>query len=238
MFTLHTLCAGFSNYLADIVVALVLAGFVIVCARRGFIDCFFVFVSTVIAFLVALLLTKAVVSWTGGLFGLQELMSNGLESSFMKVKGFDTELSASGMEASLEANNVPKFLIRLIVNAFGDETLPVGTTIATVAGGAIARFATMLIVFAALYVIARVVLFVLRKLFDSLARKITLVQKVNTLLGGVAGFVEGLLIVCAVLALLSLIPSEAVMSYLDNSLFIGFLYNHNIIPIMLGWFIG
>lgn len=237
MFMLHTLCAGFANYLADIIVVLVLAGFVIICARRGFIDCFFGFVSTMVAFLAALLFTKAVVSMTNGLFGLQGLLSGSLENALLKIKGFDTELSASGMEASLQASKLPQFLIRLIVDMFGDETLPVGTTIATVSGGALAQLATMLIAFVALYVLVRVILFFLRKLFGSLAKKITLVHNVNALLGGVAGLIEGLLIVYAVLALLSLIPSEAVMTYLDGSLLVGFLYNHNLIHILLGWLI-
>lgn len=238
MLTLHTLCVGFTDYLADIIVLLVLTGCIFLCARRGFIDCFFEFVSTVAAFLTALLFTKAVVSLTGGLFGLQDLMSGSLEKSFLNIKAFQTDISNEGMEAALRANNIPTFLVRLIVNAFADETLPVGTTIATLAGGAVARLATMLIVFASLYALARVALFFMRKILTDLAKKITLVHKVNTVLGGVAGFIEGLLILYAVLSLLSLIPSENIMSYMDNSILLGFLYNHNLLNILLGLFIG
>lgn len=237
MVTMQMLCAGFSNYLVDIIVLLVLAGFVFVCARRGFIDCFFEFITTIIAFLAALLFTKAVVLATGGLFGLQDVMANSLEGAFVKINGFDTEISAVGMEAALEAKNVPGFLVRLIVNTFGNDTLPLGTTIATVAGGAVARLATMLIVFAILYAIVWSVLFFVRKILNALAKKITLVSRVNTILGGVAGFIEGILIIYAVLSVLSLIPSEGIMTYLNNSIIIGFLYNHNLINIMLGWFI-
>ena len=238
MMTLQMLCAGFANYLVDIIVVLILAGFTLVCARRGFIDCFFEFVSTIAAFLFALLLPKAVVSATGGLFGLQDVMAKSLESSFLKIKGFDTELSAAGMEAALEAKNIPGFLVRLIVNTFGDSTLPVGTTIATVAGGSVARLATMLIVFALLYALIWFVFFLLRKILNALAEKITLVHRVNSILGGVAGFVEGLLILYGVLALISLIPSEGMMTYFNNSILVGFLYNNNLLSIMLGWFIG
>lgn len=238
MISLQMLCAGFANYLVDIILILMIAGFILVCARRGFIDCFFEFISTVVAFLLALLLTKAFVSATGGLFGLQNVMSNSLENAFLKIKGFDTELSATGMEAVLEARNIPGFLVRLIVNTFGDSTLPAGTTIATVAGGSVARLATMLIVFAFLYAIIWFVLYLLRKILNALAEKITLVHTVNTVLGGVAGFVEGILIIYGVLALISLIPSEGMMAYFDNSIIIGFLYNNNLISIMLGWFIS
>lgn len=238
MMTLQMLCAGFANYLVDIIVVLILAGFTLVCARRGFIDCFFEFVSTIAAFLFALLLTKAVVSATGGLFGLQDVMGKSLEGAFLKIKGFDTELSAVGMEAALEAKNIPGFLVRLIVNTFGDSTLPAGTTIATVAGGSVARLATMLIVFALLYALVWFVFFLLRKILNALAEKITLVHRVNCILGGVAGFVEGILIVYGVLALISLIPSEGMMTYFNNSILVGFLYNNNLLSIMLGWFIG
>ena len=237
MISLQMLCAGFSNYLVDIVVLLILAGFVFVCARRGFIDCFFEFVTTVVAFFVALLFTKAVVLATNGLFGLQNSMAASLEKTFLNIKGFDTELSSVGMEAVLESKNIPGFLVRLIVNTFGKDTLPYGTTIATVAGGSVARLAIMLIVFGILYAIVWAALFFIRKILNAMAQKITLVSRVNTILGGVAGFIEGILIIYAVLAVLSLIPSEGIMSYLNESIIIGFLYNNNLINIMLGWFI-
>ena len=140
--------------------------------------------------------------------------------------------------AALEAKNIPGFLVRLIVNTFGDSTLPAGTTIATVAGGSVARLATMLIVFALLYALVWFVFFLLRKILNALAEKITLVHRVNFILGGVAGFVEGILIVYGVLALISLIPSEGMMTYFNNSILVGFLYNNNLLSIMLGWFIG
>ncbi len=237
MMTLQMLCAGFANYLVDIIVVLILVGFTLVCARRGFIDCFFEFVSTIAAFLFALLLTKVIVSATGGLFGLQDVMAKSLEGSFLKIKGFDTELSEVGMEAALEAKNIPGFLVRLIVKTFGDSTLPAGTTIATVAGGSLARLATMLIVFALLYALVWFVFFLLRKILNALAEKITLVHRVNSILGGVAGFIEGILIVYGVLALISLIPSDGMMTYFNNSIVVGFLYNNNLLSIMLGWFI-
>ena len=44
MISLQMLCAGFANYLVDIILILMIAGFILVCARRGFIDCFFEFI--------------------------------------------------------------------------------------------------------------------------------------------------------------------------------------------------
>ena len=84
---LQNLCAiRWTNYLLDGVLALVLFGYVIYCAKRGFIDCFFGFFSTIIALVAAIFLGKVVLYATGGLFGLENALDKKFTEAFMKVK--------------------------------------------------------------------------------------------------------------------------------------------------------
>ncbi|MBR2645950.1 MAG: CvpA family protein [Clostridia bacterium] len=240
MFATYDLCVrgGWTNYLVDILVLIVLVGFSMVCAKRGFIECFFDFVSTIAAILVALLLAKVFLSVTNGLFGLQDLISSGFEKAFLKIKGFNIDISAGGLEAELAQKNLPKFLVDLIVDTFGDKDLAVGTTLAAVVGGTLGSLALTFITWILLYFGTRFLLTLVKKILNALANKITLISRVNTVLGAMVGLVQALFYVYAALAILALFPSEGITAYFNDGLFVKWLYNRNLLNIILGWLIA
>ncbi len=238
MFDFYNLCvAKFTNYLVDIIIVLVLVGFAFACAKKGFIECFFNFVSTLVSVLVAILLAKAVISLTGGLFGLQDSMMNSFEKAFLKIEGFDLDISVSGLQNALAEKNIPDFLAKMVVDTFGNKEIVAGTTLAMVVGGTLAKYAITFITWIILFLIARLIMMILKSILTKLAEKITLIGAVNTLLGCVVGLIEGLLLIYAVLAVLALIPSDAITVYLNGSFFVGWLYNNNLINLLLGWIV-
>ncbi len=238
MFHLSALCASWTNYLVDIIVVLALIGFAFICARKGFIECFFSFISSFGALLVAFLLAKPLLLATGGLFGLEGVFQTSFENAFLGIEGFDLDVSNSGLETALAEKNLPKFLIDLIVDNFGNADLAANTTLASVVGGTLANVAMLLIAFIVLFVVAKVVFFILRKTLSALADHIALLDAVNTILGLVLGLLQALLLIYGVLAILAIIPAEAITAYFENSLFVGFLYNHNLLNIIFGWMVG
>lgn len=238
MFGFYSFCAAkLTNYLVDIIIVLVLIGFALVCSKKGFIECFFNFVSTVAAVLVAVLLAKAVISLTGGLFGLQDTMMDSFEKAFLKIEGFDLDISTNGLQAALAEKNIPDFLAKMVVDTFGNKEIAEGTTLAMAVGGTLAKYAITFITWIVLFLITRLILRILKSILTKLAEKITLIGAVNTLLGCVVGLIEGLLLIYAVLAVLALIPSDSITVYLNNSFFVGWLYNHNLINLLLGWIV-
>lgn len=234
---LYALCANFSNYLVDILVIVSVLGFGLVCLRKGFISCFLGFVSTFAAFFIALFCTGMFVSATNGLFGLSDVLGNAFEGAFLKIEGFSLDVSVSGLTEALTAKKIPKFLVNEIVEKFGDSTIPAGTTLAMLVGDALAGVAISVIGFLVLFCLLRLVLFLLRATLNALVKRITLLEQANRLLGFAVGVLECLLLVSAVLGVLAIIPSESITAYLSESLFVGALYNHNPITVMLGWFL-
>ena len=234
--SVYNLCAGcnVTNFIVDIVVILVLIGFGFVCARRGFIDCFFGFITTIAALLVAFLLTDVIVLATGGLFGLESSMAGNFEETFLKIKGFDIDLSNSGLEMEMAEKNLPKFLIDLIIKNYGNEELAVGTTLALLAATTLSSLAVNFIVWVVLFIAAKLVMILLRGILNALADRLTIVGVLNTVLGAAVGLFEAFVIVCVVLFLLSLFPIESITSYLSNSLFVGTLYNSNPLNVIIG----
>lgn len=237
MIPLFGLCAVWTNYLIDVVALLGIAILTYVCAKRGFIDCLFSFVSVIVAILVAALFSKLFINITGGLFGLQDVLTDAFESTLMNIEGFGLDVSNEGIAAAIAEQNLPSFLADLIIENFGNAEIATGTTLAMLVGQTFSGLAISLISFVVLFFATRFVMFLLKKILNALASKITLIGKVNMLLGAAVGLVEGLLILSGVLGVLALIPSPDMTAYISDCLLVGWLYNNNLITTILGWIV-
>ena len=221
------------HWLGDLVVLIFIVVFAIVCAKRGFIDCFFSFVSTILSLVIAFSFAKLVVGWTNGLFGLQGLLDTKLTEAFSKMAGFNEDISAQGVEAAMQNGNVQVSAIlgRLILNSVGQGDVAVGTTLGMLCGEAVAKLACTLLCGVALYFLTQLILLLLKGILNGIANSIPAVDAVNTSLGALVGVIESVLLVCVVLSVLTLFPSVTISNYLNTSILLGFLYNHN--PLVL-----
>ena len=236
--SVNALCGvQLSNYLGDIIVVVFLIAFSVVCAKRGFIECFFGFVSTVAALLAAVLFAKTVLSITGGLFGLQKYLTKLFSSGFAKLDGFNADISAEGVESALADKNLPAILARLTLKWFGKADVAAGTTLATLVGATTARLAALLFTGVLVFIVCKLLLALAKKFLNSLAEKIFLLEAANSVLGGAVGLLQGLLFVCLAISLLTIIPSQTVGNYLQNSLILKGIYNYNPLVSILGWFL-
>ena len=84
--------ASWTNYAVDAIAIVCIFLFAISNAKKGFVECFFGFISTILAVIVAFLFMKGVLSWTGGLFGLQGVIENAAVNALNKVVGFDRKM--------------------------------------------------------------------------------------------------------------------------------------------------
>ena len=221
----------------DALVIVVIVAFAIVAAKRGFIDCLFGLISTVAAIVVAFILMKPLLSWTEGLFGLQEWLENACVGGLDKIAGFDIDVSAAGIEEALAGKNLPQFLIDLIVETVGTQELAAGTTLAMLAGTTLGELAATLIAWLALFIIAKLIMKILKSIISSIVESIPIVGSINHVLGFVVGALQGLLIVCAVIAVLGVIPIEGVTVFLSDCAVTGWLYNNHPIHLIWGWII-
>lgn len=234
---LTLLNAGAVNYVIDILAVIVIIGVAIVSAKRGFADCLFGFISTIVAILLAFLLLKPIMNWTNGLFGLQGALENGCTTVLSKIKGFSMDISNQGISEALAGKALPQFLIDAIVSSVGNESIPVGTTIAMLAGDALGGFIAGLIAWLVLFFIAKLILMLVKTLVCSVIENLPIVSSLNTLLGFVLGVLQGLLIISAIVAVLSILPIPSASTFFSNCMFVGWLYNHNPINVIVGWIV-
>jgi uncharacterized membrane protein required for colicin V production len=227
--TLKELCARTAlNYAVDVFVLLFLMAFVLICAKRGFVECIFSLVSTMIALFIAVTFAKLILSATGGLFGLQGVLEDGLTGSFAKLDGFNIEVSAQGVEEALASQNLPAILANLALKWFGKTQPPEGTTIAMVFGGVCARLLSLLIVGIIIFFLCKVLLYFIKRALNDFVESIVILDSVNTALGAGVGLVYGLLIISTLLTFLSLFPIAWLQEQIAGSLFLGWIYDNNL----------
>ena len=172
---------------------------------------------------------------TDGLFGLQALLQTKMQSYFMNLEGFNVDISATGIEAAIKEQNVTGVLAGLIMKLAGkQETIAPGTTLATFLGDKTAGLAVTLISGLVLFILTKIVVWLLKGILNVIAENIKILSGINALLGAVVGFFEAGLIVCAILAVLAVFPNQGIVEYLSKTWFIGKLYASNPLVSLLG----
>ena len=237
MNALYSLCAaGLSGYLVDAIVVVIMLFFIFSCAKRGFINCFFGFISTIAALFLAISLAQITVTVTGGLFGVQNALETSFVTSFSSLAGFDIDVSGQDLSLLLQEKDLPAILITLALKNNGGN-IPAGSTLGMIVGESVAWLATVLIAGIILYILVRLFLRILRTLFNSISDSIGLIGFVNRLLGSLVGFVEVILLASLVISFITLIPSQNVIDFFQSSLILRALYNHNPIVTIISWFL-
>ena len=223
---LNALCAfDIMPYLVDIIVAAFIVVFTLLCAKKGFINCLFGFVSSILALVLAFSFATLTADITGGLFGLQDTMETSLIATFSELNGFNVVLDQNAdLTELLQTQDMSNIVANLIAQNWIDTPIPEGYTLGMMAGETVAEFATALISGVALFIVLRIVFAILKKFFNFIARD-GLLGGLNKLLGAAIGLIESILIVSVLVAVLAMFPN--MMSFLNGSIILTALYNAN-----------
>ena len=224
-------------YIADIIFLVGLIIWAVVDAKRGFITCFFSFISTIVAILVVTIFSKSVINWTGGLFGLEDLLAKGLGNWMSGIEIFNYDISQEGVFEYIQGLSLPGFLktaveaeVQSIYEANGWNVIAAGTTLGQFVGAEIAGYLISIICAVALFFLVKLIMLIVRGILNNVAEGVPLFQKLNTVFGMIVGLLKCTFFACLILAILSLIPSEGLFGFFNESLLLKGLFNHN--PIM------
>ena len=216
-------------FVLDIVFFVMLFLFAYLDARKGFIGCFFSFVSGLTAVLVALLFAGGFNALTGGLFGLQGAIGNGIGNALLNVEGFNVDISAGGIADQLSALSLPQFIKDAVLEAVQGMggNLPDGTLLGMQVGNVLAQFITTLICAVVLFFIVKLFMSLLKRVLNKFADSLTAIRKVNRLLGMCVGLLKVFAVTCVIFAILALFPSEGMTNFFNDTILLSGLYNHN-----------
>ncbi len=234
----YSLCAtGVWAYIPDILAGVFALIMVFISARKGFIGCVLGIVSSIVAIILAISLSGVIVDATGGLFGLQESLSGVFEKAFASKEGFNVDVSSQeALVEALKSENVSAIIARLVLNT-NEQEFAAGTTLAMLVGDAMGSLAARLIAGIVLFILIKIVVRLLKNILSGVLEKAPLLGGVNRLLGGVFGLVYAWFVISALLAVLAILPMGGVTTFLESTAFVGWMYDHNILVIVLSWFL-
>jgi len=221
-----------SGLIADGIVVAIFLIFIMVGVSKGFIKSILSFFGSLVALIVAFIFCKQFAGILDDKFDLLAKLSKVVENILDNNSKFAIELSAGAIQESLEAANVPGFMVSLIMElpVVVNNTYPEGTTVASLVSPVIANYLLILISFLALFIIFKIVLLVLKLFADSI-KKIKIIDIVDKLLGMVVGVVEGAIVVYIGLTVISFFPSvmSKPMEGINNSTIAKYLYESDIL---------
>ncbi len=200
----------------DIVLLVVFAICIIVGIYKGFANYVLSFIGTVVAFILALIFCDDL---------LKIIEPTKL---YLDVKLFFEKIFPVDNNATLESLGLSDVVVKALQELGADIDL--STAVSTALTNLLLSFTCFLVIL----VSVKLICFILKKVFNVLTQ-LPLIGLVNRILGGAMGFINGILVVSAILFLISIFPVSAldgVRNLIQSSLITKFFYNNNIYAVI------
>lgn len=224
------------NAIIDSVVLVLLLIFVVVGIVRGFVKSFISSFGTIISIVLAVALASSTADFLQNVFGLTTKISNGISGILSRIFGqelMETTLEQA-TESSLQSFNVAKWIVSIILSA-KSEGLPPETTLNSVISPVLAYYVVLIISAVALFILIKIILFLLGDLFRNL-KEIKIIGITDRVLGGVLGLFEGILVVDFIILIIGIIPVPALKDLslmIESAPFTAFLGRINVLNLII-----
>lgn len=219
-------------YIVDIVILIVALILTIKSAKKGFVNCIFGFLSTILAIVLAFSFAGFAVNVTEGFFGVEGMLTTSFTQSFSNIEGFDVVIQENmDVAEMLEAQSMSAIFAQLIGQNLEGA---VGSTLGELAGRTLGSYATLLICGVALFVVFKIVFGILKKFFNFVAKD-GLLGGLNKLLGAAIGLLEAIILASFVVLIMEMFPGA--MEFLNSSIILTWIHNNNPLLWLLSLFI-
>lgn len=208
--------------IVDIIIILIILGSVFVGIKKGLISCVIDILAVIIAIAIAFMLCKPI---TNIVISNTQFDDNIKKTITENIPLNDTDFKVD------EDSNLPKPVVDYINKITNNVNTSKEDAIETI-GNELTKGIITVIVFIAIFIIVRLVL-VIVKLVSKLIDKIPGLKQINKIGGGICGAIEGIIIVYAIFAVISMISpilaDTNILEYIYNSNIGALMYNNNAI---------
>lgn len=226
--------------LVDIIIVVIVLGFILVGWRRGFLLSVYALFSMIIAIVLACVLTPVVSSGlekTGIPDKLETKISSYVETELTDKFGANADVSA---EEAADELPLPGFLAGKIaddIKAGADAPIK---SISRSVGRKSAEFICSIIAFILVFFIVVAIMTVLKSILK-LATKLPVLKQADAVGGVLIGFAEGVVFLCVLALLLSVFSSaqsmQGIVSAVEKSHIAKFIYENNFIGKIISRFL-
>ncbi len=226
--------------LVDIIIVVIVLGFILVGWRRGFLLSVYALFSMIIAIVLACVLTPVVSSGlekTGIPDKLETKISSYVETELTDKFGANADVSA---EEAADELPLPGFLAGKIaddIKAGADAPIK---SISRSVGRKSAEFICSIIAFILVFFIVVAIMTILKSILK-LATKLPVLKQADAVGGVLIGFAEGVVFLCVLALLLSVFSSaqsmQGIVSAVEKSHIAKFIYENNFIGKIISRFL-
>lgn len=218
--------------LVDIIVVVLVLGFILIGWKRGFLLSIYSLFSVVIAIILACVLSSVVSSGiqkTGLPNKLETKISSYVETELTEKFGANADVNA---EQAAEELPLPEFIAGKIADSIKENAAQPIQSISKSIGVKSADFVCSVIAFTLVFFIVMVAMIVIRSVLK-LATKLPVIKQADTVGGILIGFAEGVLLICVLALLLSIFSSaecmRPIVSAVEGSHIAKYIYETNFI---------
>lgn len=206
----------------DIIIILIILGSVFLGMKKGLISCVIDILAVIIAIILAFALCKPITNMV--------IANTNFDENIQETITKNIPLNDADFKVD-ESSNLPKPVIEYINDITSNVSTSKDDAIENI-GNELTKGIITVIVFISIFIVVRLVL-VIVKVVSKLIDKIPGLKQINKLGGGICGFIEGIIIVYiifAVISMLSPILAETnIIQYIYNSNIGSLMYNNNAI---------
>lgn len=229
---LHTI-----GLIIDVALILLLVVFGIIGFKKGFLKSILALFSWVVCIAIAIFTAKYVAGWLNGIYDFTGLIGGAIEKGLIDSNKEFFSVSAGtfgSSQAIISAipNTTNGLLAQVIKVVFSNSTITAETTdsVAHIVGVSLGNIVMIIITAILIFVVLKLAIFLLSKIFDNIART-RILGGVNKILGILFGAIKACLIIIilnCVLVALSLVPAvnNTITPIIqDNTTIEKFIYN-------------
>lgn len=223
-------------YFIDLAFVILLFIYSVICAKKGAIACLVGLFATIFALTLAFIFAGKVSAFLNGFLHHIDKVAEICENAYKKIAGFNTDISAEGIEATVNGLSLPKELkqavlekIQSLIEKAGAGGYPEGTTIAMVAGEKTAELICKFVTGILMYFVIRLLLKLFSKIATGIINHVPPLRMINTIFGALFGIFRIMFFAYMVLGVMELLPGEPLAVYIDQTLFVKYMYHNNLL---------
>ena len=212
------------NIIIDIVLVAVIVLFAIIGLMKGFFKSFLSFFGTVVSIVISILLAKTVanallqVSFIDNWIFGEKSLSSAIAGGLAKIGNLGNVYTGGDVAAELTAAKIPAFLSKFLADSLSGYEFTGGElTLAQILSPMFANIIWLIIVTSALFLILKLFMMLLNKLFRRLTKN-KVINGVNRFFGLIVGALKGAVIVAFILVVSVLLSSMKFMAPYNEAL--------------------
>ncbi len=221
----------------DVVALSLIVFFGVLGLKDGFVKTFVKVFGTIISLLLAVMLCSKCASFLESQFGFISSLTVKVSSVVSNIFGdqiANTTLSQA-MEAELSELGLSGWLIKIVMQAKTDGSIPMDTTLNQIISPVLSYYIACGISVIVLFIVFKILLFILGDLTKKLSA-MNMIGALNKILGLFLGIIRSVVIIQIAIILINVIPigfMQGLSVGIENSVVAGFIDNINIFDIII-----